>query len=136
MVSALSNLGVKAYNYGVGPQAHLTVLSNKNVPKNALIVEIFGGADAGVIYEKGTTWYKNLLGAGRKDFVVFYNTATKITDLAWLPRAHDDNYSSSSFKGIAYPDQYLINNGYNYFEGLTTSNISELVQILYKEATS
>src|SRR5690606_27465777 len=111
------------------------VLTDKNVPKNALIVEIAGGACAGTIWEKGTTWYKNLAG-NKKVFIAFTSGATKITGLSWLPRSHDDNFSPSSFKGLANPDQYLIKNGYNYFEGLTSSNISQLVQSIYNVAAS
>lgn len=135
IISALAKLGIKAYNYGIGPQTHLTVLSNSNVPKNALIVEIAGGADAGAIYEKESTWYKNLLGT-KKDFIAFTSGATKITGLAWLPRAHDDNYDPASFTGIAHPDQVLLNNGYHYFEGLTSTNIAQLAQAIYNVATS
>ena len=98
-------------------------------------VEIAGGACAGTIWEKGTTWYKNLVG-NKKVFIAFTSGATKITGLSWLPRSHDDNFSPSSFKGLANPDQFLLKNGYNYFEGLTNSNVNQLVQSIYNVATS
>jgi hypothetical protein len=135
LISALTKLGIKAYSEGIGPQTHLNVLSNSNVPKNALIVEIAGGADAGCLLEKGSTWYKNLLGT-RKDFIALTAGATKITGLAWLPRSHDDNYDPASFTGIAHPDQYLLKNGYHYFEGLTNTNMAQLAQSIYSVAAS
>jgi len=133
IINGLSKFGIAAHNYGIGPNTHLTVLSNKNVPQHALIVEIAGGADAGVIYEKGSRWYKNLLGE-RRDFLVFTNGATKITGLAWLPRAHDDNYDPASFTGLAHPDQFLLSHGYDYFEGLTDDKMDQLIPILADQA--
>ncbi len=108
LVSALNKMGVKAYNKGVGvnPDSILTSL-----PSNALLVEILGGVDAGYIQEKGSAWYKGLLG-DRKDFFVLTPGTTKTyyggvinndLNVAWAPRAWDDNYDPSSFTGIAYP---------------------------------
>ncbi len=134
LISALAKLGIKAYDMGIGPQMHDTVLSNSNIPKNAVIVEIAGGADAGCILEKGSTWYKNLLGT-KTDFLVFTPTATNITGLAWLPRAHDDNYDVASFTGIAYPAQYLLNNGIQYYYGLTSSTMTQCAEAIYKVAS-
>ncbi len=134
LISALAKLGIKAYYMGIGPQMHDSVLSNPSIPSNAVIVEIAGGADAGCIAEKGTTWYKDLLGT-RTDFLAFTPTATDITGLAWLPRAHDDNYDPASFTGIAYPAQYLLNNGIQYYYGLTTSTMTQCAQAIYKVAS-
>ena len=133
LISSLAKLGIKAYDMGIGPQMHDTVLSNPNIPKNAVIVEIAGGADAGCILEKGSTWYKNLLGT-KTDFLVFTPTATNITGLAWLPRAHDDNYDVASFTGIAYPAQYLLNNGIQYYYGLTSTTMTQCAEAIYKVA--
>ena len=83
----------------------------------------------------GTNWYKNLKGT-KKVFMVFTEGATKITGLDWLPRAHDDNFSPESFTGLAHPDEYLLSNGYKYYEGYTNSKVAELAQIIYNEATS
>jgi len=135
IINALKSLGVTAVSYGIGPQYHLSVLNDKNVPKNALIVEIAGGACAGTIWEKGTSWYKKLV-SNKKVFIAFTSGATKITGLEWLPRSKDDNFSPSSFKGLANPDQYLINNGYDYFEGLTNNNINQLAQAILNSATT
>ena len=133
LISALAKLGIKAYDMGIGPQMHDTVLSNPNIPKNAVIVEIAGGADAGCVLEKGSTWYKNLL-ATKTDFLVFTPTATNITGLAWLPRAHDDNYDVASFTGIAYPAKYLLNNGIKYYYGLTSTTMTQCAEAIYNVA--
>ncbi len=135
LIFALANLGITAYDMGIGPDTHDSVLSNPNVPSNAVIVEIYGGADAGVIAEKGTTWYKDLLG-NRSDFIVYTPGATNITGLAWLPRASDDDYDPSSFTGIANPAQFLLNNGIQYYYGLTTNTMVQCAEAIYKVAAS
>ena len=134
VITALKKLGLQAYNYGVGTD-NIGILSNSSIPINALIVEICGGACAGTIYEMGTSYYKSLK-ATRKVFMVFTDGATRITGLDWLPRAHDDNFSPSTFTGLAHPDQYLSDNGYGYYEGYNNSKLTELVNRLYTEATT
>ena len=59
----LESWGVKAVVYGRGPNTHCSVLQSSNVPETALIVDIYGGACAGTIYEMGTSWYKGIKGA-------------------------------------------------------------------------
>ena len=122
IVDVLKNMGIPAYNMGLGPNSHMTVLTSGSVNKNALIVNIYGGADAGVINEMGTTWYKNLKGT-KKVFTLFWPPSQVITGLAFLQRAHDDNYDPSSFTGLAHPDQYLKNNGYSYLYSNVLSTI-------------
>lgn len=134
VIAELKKLGITAYNYGVGAN-NIAILSNTNVPINALIVQFFGGACAATLNEMGTSYYKSLKDT-KKVFTVFTDGAKKITGLAWLERAHDDNFSPASFTGLANPDKYLTNNGYKYYEGYNSSKLQELVQILYKEATS
>ena len=122
IVQILRNMGVHAYNLGLGPNSHMTALTSSTVNKNALIVDIYGGADAGLIKEMGTTWYKNLKGT-KKVFTLFWPPSKVITGLAFLQRAHDDNYNPSSFTGLAHPDQYLKNNGYSYLYSNVLSTI-------------
>ncbi len=130
LISALAKLGIKAYNMGLGPNTHDNILSDSSVPSNAVIVEIYGGADAGVIAEKSSTWYKDLLGK-RTDFVVYTPTATNITGLAWLPRAHDDNYDPASFTGLANPAKVLLDDGIQYYYGLTTNTMTPCAEAIY-----
>lgn len=57
VVNGLKAKGVYAVNYGVGPNEHSQVLGDQ-LPSNALIVNIYGGACAGTLYEMGTPDYK------------------------------------------------------------------------------
>ncbi len=133
IVNGLKALGINVYNAGLGANTHYSVLQNTSVPANALIVDVYGGADAGVIYEMGQSYYKKLVGT-RKVFCVWMApSSVNITGLAWLPRAHDDNYSPSSFTGLAHPDQYLLNNGYNY---IYSGDLNAVIAAIYKQATT
>ena len=97
IIAGLRRYGINCINGGIGPNTHDSCLEEGKVPANALLVEIYGGVDAGVINEKTQTWWKNLLGK-REDALIFMDTAgVLITDLAWLPRAHDDNYDPPQF---------------------------------------
>lgn len=131
IVSVLRSMGVNAYNMGLGPNTHIKVLQNTSVSKNALIVDIYGGADAGVIYEMGSSWYK-LLKGNKKVFTLYWPPSKVITGLAFLERAHDDNYDPSSFTGLAHPDQYLKSNGYSY---LYSNVLSTIVSNIFYQST-
>ncbi|MGB9978055.1 pseudomurein-binding repeat-containing protein [Methanobacterium sp.] len=133
IVNGLKALGLKAYNAGLGANTHYSVLQNSSVPANALIVDIYGGADAGVIYEMGQSYYKKLVGSRKVFSVWMAPSSVNITGLAWLPRAHDDNYSPASFTGLAHPDQYLLNNGYNY---IYSGDLNAIIAAIYKQATT
>jgi len=54
-VNGLRSIGINAYNMGLGPNTHITALQSNKVPNNALVVDIYGGADAGLIYEMGSS---------------------------------------------------------------------------------
>jgi hypothetical protein len=129
IVNGLRAMGLYAVNWGLGPNTHYSVLSK--VPGNALIVNLCGGACAGTIYEMGLSYYKQLVG-NKKIFWIWIPPATNITGLAWLPRAHDDNFSPSWFTGLAHPDQYLLNNGYHY---LYSGDMNTIITSIYIEAT-
>lgn len=109
----LTKRGFKVEILGIGPNTHNAKLRNDVLPDNAVQLSIFGGADAGVIYDMSTRSFMRDK-ANRLLFLAFYPTARDITNLAWLERAHDDNYSPSSFKGLANPDKYLREHGYDY----------------------
>ena len=129
IVAGLKAKGVYAVNYGIGPNEHDAVLQDQ-VPDNALVVDIYGGACAGTLYEMGTPWYKETKG-DRKVFTIFYHTSINITGLNWLPRSYDDYFSPPGFTGIADPDQYMLNNGYNYTE---TNDVQAMTDSVYNEA--
>jgi len=132
IVKALTDLGVTAVNWGLGPNTHVAVLQDSKVPKNALVVNIYGGACAGTIYEMGLNYYKNWAGS-RKVFNVWIPPAVDITGLAWLPRAHDDNFSPASFTGLARPDLYLLNNGYRYIYS-ASADLNTIINSIYQQA--
>lgn len=121
IVKGLKALGIRAQALGLGPNTHISALK-ANIPKNALVVDIYGGADAGLIYEMASSWYKSLKGS-KKVFTVYWPTSKCITGLDYLVRAHDDNYDPSSFKGIAHPDQFLKSHGYDYIYSGVIANI-------------
>ncbi len=129
IVAGLKAKGVYAVNYGIGPNEHDVVLQDQ-VPDNALVVDIYGGVCAGTLYEMGTPWYKETKG-DRKVFTIFYDTSINITGLNWLPRSYDDYFSPPSFTGIDDPDQYMLNNGYNYTE---TNDVQAMTDSVYNEA--
>jgi methionine-rich copper-binding protein CopC len=131
IINGLKALGIKAYNMGVGPNYHISVLQSSSVPKNALVIDIYGGACAGTLKEMGSTWYKSIRGT-RKVFSVFWPPSTDITNLAFLPRAHDDNFSPASFTGLAHPDDYLIANGYSYIH---SGSMTSVVNAIFYQAT-
>jgi hypothetical protein len=132
IVKALKAMGLNVVNWGLGPSTHINVLKDSKVPANALVVDIYGGACAGTIYEMGQSYYKKLVGS-KKVFNVWMPPATDITGLAWLPRSHDDNFSPASFKGLANPDQYLLKNGYDY---IYSGNLDAIIAAIYEEATT
>jgi len=120
----LEQKGYKVVILGYGPNSHNTAIRSQSLPINALQVSIFGGADAGVIYDMCTRSFMKLK-ESRLMYLVYYpDYCTDITGLSYLPRAHDDNYSPSSFKGISNPDIYLKNNGYDY---VYSKNINTIV---------
>lgn len=111
--SILKSKGFTVYILGIGPNKHNEAIWLKKLPSNAVQLSIFGGADAGVIYDVCTRSFMRTK-ENRLIFFAYRPPAVKITGLTWLPRAHDDNYSPSSFKGISYPDKYLTSHGYGY----------------------
>jgi hypothetical protein len=131
IVQGLRCIGVNAYNMGLGPTTHLDFLKSSEVPGDALIINIYGGACAGTLYEMGTSWYKSIRGT-RKVFTIFWSPCIDITGLEFLERAHDDNFSPASFKGLAHPDQYLLENGYNY---MCSGNVTSVVDAIFYQST-
>jgi hypothetical protein len=130
IISGLRSLGLAAYNMGLGPNKHDTVLTSGKLPCNAVVVDLYGGADSGLIKEMGSAWYKGLKGA-RTVFSVFWPPSADISGLAFLPRAHDDNYDPASFTGLAHPAHYLLENGYNYIH---SGSILSIINAIFYQA--
>lgn len=131
IVNALNALGLTAVNWGLGPNTHYSILESSTVPANALIVDIYGGACAGTIYEMGRDYYKALVG-DRKVFSVWLAPyATDITGLAFLNRSKDDDFDPPDFTGVIHPDQYLLDNGYDY---IYSRDLNAIINRIYQEA--
>ena len=138
----LTSKGLKCSYYGIGPNTHIQILQSSSTPNNALAVDIVGGSDAGMILEMAGSWYKSIK-QNRKVFRVFCCGAKKITGLDFLQKAHDDNYTKDSAwpsyrmingvktYGLEHPEQFLINNGYNFIE---SSDVNQIAAAIIKEA--
>ena len=127
--SILENKGYTVSIIGLGPNTHNTKIWSESLPINAVQLSIFGGADAGVIYDVCTRSFMRAK-SNRMIFFAYYSATSKdITALSWLERAHDDNYSASSFTGIANPDIYLKSHGYDY---VYTSSAETIANSLIK----
>ena len=80
LVVGLASKGIYAVNYGLGPNSHYSVISSSSVPQNALIIDIYGGACAGTIWEMTQKYYKNQVGK-RTVYSIWINTATNIDNM-------------------------------------------------------
>jgi hypothetical protein len=158
IVKALKSMGLYAVNYGLGPNKHYSVLKNVNVPSTALIVNIYGGACAGTIWEMTKPYYKKALG-NRKVFSIWINTNVDVGTIKFLKRSSDDNYTPSYGKsggfpqfndtnnngifepklgeldGVANPGKLLRLNGYHFIYQ-KNGDVDILAMAIFKEATS
>ena len=94
---------------GVGPNFHTEKYMG---PKNGVWFCIYGGADAAVFKETvGKNSYTNKLKKLGSRTVIGMRQGCDIRKggkcYKYLKRAHDDNYSPSSFKGLSYPINVL-----------------------------
>jgi len=111
-----SEFAAKGYRVtigGIGPNYHYSEVTQ--TPQNGYYMPIFGGACAGTLYEMiSSDWYKSHLKAKNAKMVVaFISPPSKnIHNLDWLPRAHDDDFSPSWFKGLSWPEKKLWDAGF------------------------
>lgn len=158
IVSGLGRLGLYAVNYGLGPNKHYSVLKNVNVPQNAIIVNIYGGACAGTIWEMTQKYYKTALGS-RKVYSIWINTQINVGTVQFLKRSSDDNYTpkygenggfpqfqdsnqNGIFEpnigekdGITNPGELLRINGYHYLYQ-QDGDINTIIKAIFEEATT
>lgn len=155
IVKKLKALGLYAQNFGLGPNKHIEVLKSSKVPQNSLVIDIYGGACAGTLFEMGLKYYKSIKG-NREVYAIFWPPAAVITDLDFLPRAHDDDFTPAynttkagrfmDFKdldhdgqfdagedGLAHPDIYLHKNGYRYYY---SGDINKIVNAIFKQSVT
>ena len=125
LATALRAKGYKVIVSGWGPNAHCDDIKGKY--KNACVLCLFGGADSGMFVDMSSDWYQNLLKKYGNRVVLGFTVPPNYVDLAtcsYLKRAHDDDYSVSSFKGLAYPGTYLNDHGMDYIYGRTVSEMA------------
>jgi len=158
IVAGLKKMGLYAVNYGIGPNKHYSVLKNIQVYKDALVVNIYGGACAGTIWEMTKPYYKKARGT-RKVFSIWINTKINVKTVKFLKRASDDNYTpkygekggfpnfqdsnnNGKFEsklgendGIANPGKLLDENGYKYLYQ-QDGNVNNIVNAIYYQATN
>lgn len=95
---------------GVGSNLHSEIYANV---KNGIWFCIYGGACAGTIRETyaNTSYRRKIEKNNSRTVLGFRPPSGDIRKggkyYKWLPRAHDDNFSPSSFRGISYPSKYL-----------------------------
>ena len=106
IASKLKKNGWNTKVIGVGANTHSEKYM-KNY-KGGVWFCVYGGADAAVFKETcGKNSYTNKLKKNNLRTVIGMKQGGDIRKggkyYKWLPRAHDDNYSPKSFKGISYP---------------------------------
>lgn len=106
----LNKNGWKTTVGGVGPNEHY-----KCKVKDGVWFTIFGGADGAVFKQAGgNNAYTRGVKSKHSRTVIGMHGGGDIRKggkyYKYLPRAHDDNYSPSSFKGLSYPLNYLTKN--------------------------
>lgn len=158
IVKCLKKRGLYALNYGLGPNKHYNILKNTAVPKDALIVNIYGGVCAGTIWEMAQPYYKKKLGT-KKVFSIWINTKVDVKTIKFVKRAFDDNFTpkyganggfpdfndlnkNGKFEpklgekdGLTYPGKLLDKNGYKYLYQ-KDGNMEKIVNAIYNQATN
>ena len=110
---------------GIGPGYHYSQINR--VKKNGIYMCIYGGACAGTLKEHWeSNHYKSVLKKKNAKMVVAFLSppSTNIHNLKWLPRAHDDNFSPSSFKGVNNPEKKMLDAGIGVVIGKNAKEIA------------
>ncbi len=121
----LKKRGYKVEIGGIGPGYHYSQINR--VKKNGIYMCIYGGACAGTLKEHwSSNHYKSVLKKKNAKMVVAFLSppSSNIHNLKWLPRAHDDNFSPSSFKGVSNPEKQLLDAGIGVVIGKNAKEIA------------
>ncbi len=125
IATALKAKGYKVIVSELGPNAHCNDVY-KNGFKDACVLCIFGGCDSGMFVDMSAKWYQNYLKQYNNRVVLgFTRTQVDLATCAWLPRAHDDDYSPANFTGLAYPGTYLNEHNMDYIYGRNAAEMAE-----------
>lgn len=129
LASLLKKKGYTVTKGARNPNAHYSEINK--VKKNGIYFTIVGGLCAGTIKSLcNDAHFKNALKKKNAKMVIGHkepNKTTKwrlINSLTWLPRAHDDNFSPKSFKGISNPRKMILNAGIGIAQGTTAKEIA------------
>ncbi|RAP46447.1 MAG: hypothetical protein BZ136_07515 [Methanosphaera sp. rholeuAM74] len=127
-VDALKQAGYNAIASGVGPNWHVSDMRNH---KNSYIVCIVGGLCAGTILDYASAYYQNYMkNNNNKGGQAYYAKHGKYkvpaSQLEWLERAWDDNFSPRSFKGCK-PSEYFKKAGFDEAFALDDSGFPQAV---------
>ena len=105
MCDLLKKQGWECHTCGVGSESHY---ARRGEVYGGIWFTLYGGACAGTLYETCTNnWYRSpLVSHGSRTVVGFFPPAGDIREGGkyhdWLPRAHDDGFSSYNFTGISH----------------------------------
>ena len=105
MCDLLKKQGWECHTCGVGSESHY---ERRGEVHGGIWFTLYGGACAGTLYETCTNnWYRSpLVSHGSRTVVGFFPPAGNIRKggkyYEWLPRAHDDGFSSYNFSGISH----------------------------------
>ena len=124
IVNALKSMGLYAVNWGLGPNTHYSILNDVSIPKNALIVNIYGGVCAGTIWEMTLPYFKNKVGT-KNVFSIWINTQLNIDNITYnnkttnfLRRSPDDDFTPIYNQTNGFPDKYDVDEDGEYEIGL------------------
>ena len=107
MAKLLRAKGYKVIVSGIGPNYHVNSVRDY---KNVCVFHLVGGIDSGMFVDMSHGYYQNYLKKNNNQFVLGCPKPPNNVNLAnrtWLIRAHDDDYSPKSFKGLYFPGKYL-----------------------------
>lgn len=138
VAQAFKDLGHKAVEGNVSSSEHTKCTKyKKSMGKNDVWVTIFGGVCGGTIadmtgYTGFGNWFKNDQLKKGNLFVIWVSSpegsSINVKTAKKLPKAHDDNFSPSGFKGIPNPVTYLKKKGVTWIEAGTTSQLVNLIK--------
>lgn len=107
MAKILRAKGYKVIVSGIGPNYHVSDVKKYS---NVCVFSLVGGIDSGMFVDMASSYYQYYLKKNNNQFVlgcVRSPSGINLANRIWLKRAHDDDYSPDSFKGLYFPGQYL-----------------------------
>lgn len=107
MAKILRGKGYTAIVSGIGPNYHVSDVAKYS---NVCVFSLVGGVDSGMFVDMASNYYQSYLKKNNNQFVlgcVAPPVYLNLGNMTWLKRAHDDDYSPASFKGLYYPGKYF-----------------------------